>query len=376
VNSRGLDCDNLRYERIIKKVCAFTLAEMLIAIGVIGVVAALALPTLITTIQEKVRARQTQVIETKLTKATTAMNIDGKIGPYYDSTEAFVNELSKYLKIVTVCKSGDLRKCWPYDNVKLEDGTEYAITNAKTGKAFKMNSDDTHDYKSNNIGIVTADGIPMIFSFNTKCEVLDPDMNYPWDKSGSTNATTNCIAGIIDINGSTPPNKFRTDVVAFHANGLGKECALEANGKCFGSVFMPTPLTKAQCEEQNSTLGIDSCPVENDYWAGAVAECGGVKNMPTVDDMDFLSNFMYGVPEGEEFNGMNIYFRHNSEFATALGFSGPNSSARAAIWTTPNKSFDDRNYYVFGLSFSGYLDMPGESGERNMSSLYGLCVLE
>jgi type II secretory pathway pseudopilin PulG len=275
---------------IFKKACAFTLAEVLITIGIIGVVAVITLPSLLTRIQNNVRARQIQMIKTKFTKATTTMNIDGKIGPYYDDTEAFVKELSKYLKIVTICTSDNLRSCWPYDKVILEDGSEYDITKAKTGQAFKMYSDTNHSYKTPNVGIVTADGTPMIISFNTKCEALDPDINY----SGSdTNATTGCVSAIFDINGSSSPNKFGTDVVAFNANGLGGSCAFDINGKCFGSMFYPMPLTQEQCEAQKGALGIKYCELENDYWAGAAAQCGGVDKMATLSDLAQLANTFY-----------------------------------------------------------------------------------
>ena len=86
---------------------AFTLAEILITLGVIGVVAAVTLPTLVTNIQEKVRKEQVRTVKYKLTKATEKMNSLGKIG-HYDSTKAFVNELKKHLTIAKVCDSNHL----------------------------------------------------------------------------------------------------------------------------------------------------------------------------------------------------------------------------------------------------------------------------
>ena len=48
---------------------AFTLAEVLITLGVIGVVAAVTMPTLVTNIQEKARKEQVRTVKYKLTKA-------------------------------------------------------------------------------------------------------------------------------------------------------------------------------------------------------------------------------------------------------------------------------------------------------------------
>ena len=85
------------------KQSAFTLAETLIALAIIGIVAALTLPTLITTISNKVKDNQIAVFERKFNKGTDLLNINNGIGPYYQSTSEFVNALSKHLKIVTVC---------------------------------------------------------------------------------------------------------------------------------------------------------------------------------------------------------------------------------------------------------------------------------
>ena len=58
---------------------AFTLAEVLITLGVIGVVAAVTMPTLVTNIQERVRKEQVRTVKYKLTKATDSMKSLGKI---------------------------------------------------------------------------------------------------------------------------------------------------------------------------------------------------------------------------------------------------------------------------------------------------------
>ena len=79
-----------------KKV-AFTLAEVLITLGVIGVVAAVALPSLIANIQERVQREKVRSAKYKLTLATDKMKSLGLLGEQYPTTEAFVTELSKHL---------------------------------------------------------------------------------------------------------------------------------------------------------------------------------------------------------------------------------------------------------------------------------------
>ena len=77
---------------------AFTLAEVLITLGVVGIVAAMTLPTVMTNVNERIRKEQVRTVKYKLTQATDKMKSLGLIGPYA-TTEDFVNELRKHLKI-------------------------------------------------------------------------------------------------------------------------------------------------------------------------------------------------------------------------------------------------------------------------------------
>ncbi len=299
---------------------------MLITLGIIGIVAALTLPVLNQAVNKKVRAEQIRTVKYKFTKATEKMASLGLIGPY-DSTAAFVAELQKHLKIMKVCPSSKLRDCWPYDTITLLDGKEYEVTKLQTGKQFQMKDSDTADYSSPNIGIITGDGTPMILSYNTKCEALDPVKTYSWsteDNKPVTNATSNCVAAVFEINGKKKPNKQNEDVALFNANGLGSSCAIKLdNGKCFTSVFTPTPLTKAECEAQKDDLGIKECYQDNDYWAGAVKQCGGVNNLPTMADLGKIASAIYeGNPTVGAYNIVKN-LTYISGTATSLGLPEP-----------------------------------------------------
>ena len=74
----------------------FTLAELLITLSVIGVVAALTLPTLLTTIGEKVKENQVKVFEKKLRKGTDLLNVDNGIGPYYSGDHPTLDFVQDY----------------------------------------------------------------------------------------------------------------------------------------------------------------------------------------------------------------------------------------------------------------------------------------
>ena len=314
---------------------AFTLAEVLITLGIIGVVAALTLPTLNQAVNKRVRTEQIRTVKYKFTKATDKMNSLGLIGPY-NSTAAFVAELQKHLKIAKVCPSSKLRECWPYDKITLLDGKEYEVTKIQTGKNFQMKNSDTADYSSPNVGIITGDGTPMILSYNTKCEALDPVKNYGWsteDNKPVSNATASCVAAVFEVNGTGKPNKQNDDVALFNANGLGNSCAVELDGgKCFGAPFTPKPVTKAECEQMEADGMVNGCLYESDYWAGAVKQCGGKGNMPTMADLGKIASAIY---EGNPSIGakQDIYgLTYKSGTATSLGLPEPTGNG-FALWS-------------------------------------------
>ena len=81
---------------------AFTLAEVLITLAIIGIVAALTIPTLVQNYQERACNTASQVFQRKLGEALRVMNVQGTLAGYI-TTEAFVNELSKHIKITRIC---------------------------------------------------------------------------------------------------------------------------------------------------------------------------------------------------------------------------------------------------------------------------------
>ncbi len=347
----------------------FTLAEVLITLGIIGVVAALTLPTLNQAVNKRVRAEQIRTVKYKFTKATDKMNSLGLIGPY-NSTAAFVAELQKHLKIAKVCPSSKLRECWPYDKITLLDGKEYEVTKIQTGKQFKMKNSDTADYSSPNVGIITGDGTPMILSYNTKCEALDPVKQYGWsteDNKPVSNATASCVAAVFELNGTGKPNKQNDDVALFNANGLGSSCAIELdNGKCFGAAFVPKPVTKAECEQMKADGMVDGCHYNNDYWAGAVKQCGGKSNMPTLADLGKMASAIYegnpSIGAKQDISGLT----YKPGTATSLGLPEPDS----IVWS----GLEAHSYNAYARNFLRTSSSWGSGFSRNHNTAYAVCL--
>ena len=354
-----------------QKHAAFTLAEVLITLGIIGVVAALTLPALLTNIQSRVRAEQSRSVQYKFSLATEKMARLNLIGPY-DSTDAFVDELQKHLKISKRCNASNLRGCWPYDTVDLGNGKTWDISKTKTGKQLGMNTDDNNDYTSDNVGIVTADGTPMILSYNKKCKAIDSLEKLSWtttDNKPLSNSSASCVAAVYEINGTGKPNKLSDDVVLFNANKLGNACAFEVNGKCFGAPFAPNYLTKAECEAEKGNLGIKNCYYDTDYWAGAVKQCGGVSKMLTMDDLGKLVSQLYrGNPSIGAYQDKES-LQWDQDAATSLGFTSPSFY----LWS--GEEYDSGGAYgrYFGSTYSYYNGYYGYNRD-NRSNFQAVCL--
>src|SRR5574344_2161562 len=98
------------------KKSAFTLAEVLITLGIIGVVAAMTMPTLINSTKNKQLETAFKKIYSELSQATMSIITDNggtAIGAFDYSENTPLLVYSKYLKNVKICKGGTTSKnCW------------------------------------------------------------------------------------------------------------------------------------------------------------------------------------------------------------------------------------------------------------------------
>ncbi len=305
---------------------AFTLAEVLITLGIIGVVAALTMPALITNIQDRIQAKRIENINQKLSKVTDKMAVQSGLTGY-GTTMAFVQEMSKHMKIAKICDNEHLAECWPTQEVTLNDeGKTWEIAKTKNAKTLKI-SNNAEDW-ADTVGIITGDGTGMILSYNKKCEFSVDDGGLKYDNSTGKSNSLGCLSGVFDWNGSSKPNKLGKDVTMLApASGLGNNCAIEAGGKCFTAAFTPTALTKAQCLAEKDKLGIKTCcsnyycTNSDDYWAGAVKQCGGVSKMPTRDDLTELAKVLYNTSNISSSYSMDNLTLDSSK-ASSMGFTG------------------------------------------------------
>ncbi len=179
----------------------FTLAEVLITLGIIGVVAAMTMPSLIHKYQEKVRIQQYKKAMSLISQAIVSQYAAN--GVYYECgygvdnsqcSEMF-NDIQKYLKVAKFCEN----KAFDNGCIPDYDGMEAALKDSDNN----MSDEDIQDYvhkncvgfeknriKNDNPVLVLADGT-IIVSYLPE-----------WGLK----------LFLLDINGKKGPNKWGYDM--------------------------------------------------------------------------------------------------------------------------------------------------------------------
>ena len=272
----------------------FTLAEVLITLGIIGVVAALTIPTLVQNYQTKAWATASQVFEAKFTEALKTMNVQGKLGKYgkYDSTEGFVEELQKHFKTTKVCDKDHLMQC--FEKTVTWGDKDADLSNIKESKDFVQLAEGESDWGTNVMGIQFANGVTGLIAYNPNCK-SDP---YDNKVTGS-----DCYAMVYDTSGFANPNELGKDLIStpnVKNLALGG-CLAKINEICITKlVFDSTSVSYEECEANKGTWGIQKCAVDNDtyggdYWAGAVKQCGHISKLPTMAQLAEIANYVYNT---------------------------------------------------------------------------------
>ncbi|MFI3299830.1 MAG: type II secretion system protein [Candidatus Gastranaerophilales bacterium] len=355
-----------------KKRSAFTLAEVLITLGIIGVVAAMTIPNLISNVQSEALTKKNTVFTGRLEEAMNQMRFHEKlIG--YASLEDFLDELGKYLKISYVCSNSELENCFP-EEIKTSEGTLTVDTDMTTGiqTGTRFIRDDLFE---DNMGVMFADGVGALINYKkTNCDWLDPY------ESGGTNrsAAGDCVSLVYDLNGNSGRNTAGSDVMTYNAL---IECVIKLdNGTCIDqTAFSPTPMSYQDCEANKSDLGITDCCSttdcpNGDYWAGAAYQCGGIDNLLTSDDTLELGELVYANQSltitGDAITGLTMT---NPEYLTTLGFDPTYSTGEKIwLWIGPESSSTNGRDANFGLNYftaNGFGVLRSNAGPRSVCKM-------
>ena len=333
---------------------AFTLAEVLITLAVIGIVAALTIPALVKNYQERTWSTASQVFERKLEEALKSMNAQETLAGY-STTKDFVNELSKHIKITKICENNELTSCFSEKVYWGVDKEEVEISKIKNAKNFGQDG-----WGTENIGIQFSNGINGIIAYNPAC-AQDPYNN---QYTG-----INCIALLYDVDGYKTPNTQSKDLRGINIISLGSNCLFEIDGVCFTAPIRNIGMSFADCEQQKTELGIKECYCDPDYWAGAVQFCGGIDKMMSVEQLGKLASILYNTDEPITQNTYNLTLDRDK----AISYYGlPNNSNGWYIWS--NKEADEDQVYYFYFMNHGVGVGNDTSLKRSNSGGYAFCI--
>jgi len=346
---------------------AFTLAEVLITLAIIGVVAAMTIPTLVANYQEKSWGTAATVFERKLTEAMRVMNANATLAGH-SNTESFVNELAKNFKTTKICANDKLQDCFSSEVTYGNEAVD--MTKVKTAKHFGQD-----EWGTEIIGTQFANGTTALIAYNPKCS-QDPYSN--------TITGSDCLAILYDTTGYKTPNTSGKDL---RANGnvtkvAGATCAFEIDGTCFGMPFKANSAhtwnackddyTSDDAEDQvyMQKYGLDYClPASygNDYFAKAAETCGGTSKMASMKDLAKIANHIYGTTDiGELTSSTNLSIAVDP---TTLGFSSPYFE----VWSS--EEYSTIKHYSYNRNFDTNSTEWGYDS-RNFNDWWFICLGE
>lgn len=135
---------------------AFTMAEVLITLGVIGIVAAMTIPQLIKNYQHKILETAFKKQYSMLTQVVSQMNNDGLCTTHdcLTSTRSFFENLVKYFKVMKYCEDMHGIEVDEYDKFcfpKSKYDTEYTNYTRKSSYISSFLFDDGQFYTSDGV---------------------------------------------------------------------------------------------------------------------------------------------------------------------------------------------------------------------------------
>lgn len=304
---------------------AFTLAEILITLAIIGLVFDMAVPTMVSDVNSYAHSKARMLAELKFKEALRRMNIDGALFGYR-TTESFFNSFKNYMKTAAYCENSDMEKCFVKE-IKSGDET-FKISELKT-------SDDLWaKFDSNLISFKLINGTSVVMGYNPECTYIDQ-----YDISADVDS---CVTLIYDINGRSKPNKVGDDIGLINAKLGG--CIKYNSNLCWSTVtvseWVPT-------DEPCYRNGVDECaptsthPNGSNYWAGARDYCAELgMSLPTYEQAKDLYYPVQGGDVDEYSEGVVLMTNEVESFTWSAGASAGDTA-------------DVFNYIIFHPRYSG-----------------------
>ena len=195
-----------------KKNNAFTLAEVLVTLIILGVIASMTIPGLKKTSDEKVFVATLLKAQSQLTQATkTLKRTEGPIAMWTDysnaenAPEQIINIYKKIMPPASILSKSYTINPLVSSESKNTGSSDDKNNNSNSSKGKDQDSEEQQAFTeipNDNRTIMTADGIGYTLASVNNCTAANA-------------ASKNCFRFVVDVNGSKEPNMVGVDVYAF-----------------------------------------------------------------------------------------------------------------------------------------------------------------
>ena len=193
---------------------AFTLAEVLTTLTVIGVVAALTIPSLNNEVNSRTLATRQKVFDNRLNEGLRRMKAEDKLEKTYTTSE-FVDEMGKYFNISQVCEPENLTDCFGEKIISYEakpEGEEFEVSELTNTNNFNDSEESNAPVK----GVKFSDGTTMIMGYKPDCVAASA---YDDSSDQSSGKLTSCMRYIADVDPKKKTKKYGGSTAASQLHG-------------------------------------------------------------------------------------------------------------------------------------------------------------
>ncbi len=205
-----------------RKKIGFTLAEVLITLTVVGIVAAISLPSLVTSIQDRAWASQKKSLHTRFSQALSELPslsagmLTDENGLDNGTSEQFlVNKLATVYKVSSVCSFEKITDCGftPQITPALSSET-IDFPKWLSDTRISSNSDKGSSKNTKGAAFNSANGESIAIFVQPECDRDELS-------ASGVSSSMACINFVYDLNGTKAPNKVGDDIgfiTAFYSN--------------------------------------------------------------------------------------------------------------------------------------------------------------
>ena len=279
-NSATIDNRCVEFDRRENQRCAFTMAEILLSLTIIGVVAAITLPSLTGNINERTWNTQRKALYARFSQAIALMPALNSYGTYSQETdsagstsitdtaaETFITDgLAKVLKINNICDNEHLEDCGLSSKITTIAGSTINLpvktTDLNSGIAGNIGGINVYDTKA--AAFETINGESVLTFYNPNC-ASEGAVYTGVSADGYQGVYVKhhvCANFVFDLNGNKGPNTVGKDIGVISA-------IYSTDSK----VVMPVPTKRLSQTYEQTEAG------------GACADADSESRLPNIEEL-------------------------------------------------------------------------------------------